>query len=177
MRKSEERRFREFAREQSAALRRTGYLLSGDWHLAADLTQQTLIKLYRAWTRLECVAQPVSYARKVLLRCWLDERRRVWRGAELRDGEVPDTADDSPGPDERQERAVLRAQLFRSLDTLPPRQRAVLVLRFFESLSVTETAAVLGCSEGTVKSQASRGLVALRTGIDSRSATAMREFL
>lgn len=177
MRKSDENRFREFAREQSPALRRTGYLLCGDWHLAADLSQQTLIKLYGAWTRLECSAKPVSYARKVLLRCWLDERRRKWRQVERRDGEVPDGVDQAMSPADRQELATLRTTLFRLLDELAPRQRAVLVLRFFESLSITETAETLGCTEGTVKSQTSRALAALRTVIDGESADAMKEFL
>ncbi|OLF09478.1 RNA polymerase subunit sigma-24 [Actinophytocola xinjiangensis] len=175
MRKTEENRFREFAREQSAALRRTGYLLCGDWHLADDLTQQTLIKLYRAWPRLERDAAPVSYARKVLLRCWLDERRRPWRRAERRDGEIPDGADPATGPVEAHELVSLRAALFRSLDELGPRQRAVLVLRYFESLSITETAAALGCTEGTVKSQAARGLAALRTSVDVRAEDLTKE--
>jgi RNA polymerase sigma-70 factor (sigma-E family) len=177
MRKAHEDRFREFAREQSTALRRTAYLLCGDWHLADDLTQQTLIKLHGAWSRLGSQDHPVSYARKVLLRCWLDERRRPWRRVERRDGEVPDGADQAMGPASRQELASLRTELFESLNAVPPRQRAVLVLRFFESLSVSETAVVLGCTEGTVKSQTARGLATLRTVLDTTSADAMKEFL
>jgi RNA polymerase sigma-70 factor (sigma-E family) len=180
MRKPDEVRFREFAREHAAGLRRTAYLLCGDWHLADDLTQQALIKLYGAWTRLECEFQPVSYARKILLRCWLDERRRPWRRAEQRDGEVPDSPDQAEGPVVRQEIASLRAELFSSLKAIAPRQRAVLVLRFFESLSVEETASALGCSEGTVKSQTARGLAALRVVVDGAPADStalMKEFL
>jgi RNA polymerase sigma-70 factor (sigma-E family) len=177
MRKPDEDRFREFAREHSAALRRTAYLLCGDWHLADDLTQQTLIKLFGAWTRLECEFHPVSYARKTLLRCWLDERRRPWRRAERRDGEIPERPDRSEGPAARQELASLRAELFETLREIAPRQRAVLVLRFFESLSVSETAAALGCSEGTVKSQTSRALTAVRAVLDRAPAPVTKEFL
>jgi len=180
MRKPDEDRFREFAREQAGALRRTAYLLCGDWHLADDLTQLALIKLHGAWTRLECEFQPVSYARKILLRCWLDERRRPWRRAERRDGEVPDNPDQTVGPVVKQELAGLRAELFSTLKAIAPRQRAVLVLRFFESLSVEETAAALGCTEGTVKSQTARGLAAVRAVLDGAPADAtalMKEFL
>jgi DNA-directed RNA polymerase specialized sigma24 family protein len=75
MRKSDEDRFREFARGNAIALRRSAYLLCGDWHLADDLVQTTLIKLHGAWPRVHRRHQPVSYARKILLRSWLDERR------------------------------------------------------------------------------------------------------
>jgi RNA polymerase sigma-70 factor (sigma-E family) len=163
MRKSDEDRFREFARGNAVALRRSAYLLCGDWHLADDLTQTTLIKLHGAWPRVHRRHQPVSFARKILLRCWLDERRRPWRRTERRVGEVPEAADPTAGPAAIADAAGLRVELFGLLAALPPRQRAVLVLRYFESLSVGETAAALGCSEGTVKSQASRGLAMLRT--------------
>jgi RNA polymerase sigma-70 factor (sigma-E family) len=171
MRTSEEERFREFAREQATALRRSAYLLCGDWHLADDLTQTTLIKLHGAWPRVTRRHQPVSYARKILLRCWLDERRRPWRRAEQRGGEVPEGVDPSAGPAGTHELAGQRAELVGLLAALPPRQRAVLVLRYFESLSVGETAAALGCSEGTVKSQAARGLAAMRTRLDGAART------
>lgn len=147
-------------------LRRSAYLLCGDWHLADDLTQATLIKLHGAWPRVVRQHQPVSYARKILLRNWLDERRRPWRRAERRDGTLPETADGTAGPATLQEQAGLRAELVDLLAVLPPRQRAVLVLRYFESLSVGETAAALGCSEGTVKSQAARGLATIRARLD-----------
>jgi RNA polymerase sigma-70 factor (sigma-E family) len=167
MRTSDESRFREFAREHAVALRRSAFLLCGDWYTADDLVQTMLIKLHDAWPRISRRHQPVSYARKVLLRCWLDERRRPWRRAERRDGELPEGPDPAAGPAARHDAAGLRAELFGLLDVLPPRQRAVLVLRYFEALSVTETAAALGCSEGTVKSQASRGLAVLRARLES----------
>ena len=119
---------------------------------------------------------PVGYARKILLRCWLDERRKPWRRKENRDGEVPDGALLAPDPAASYGQGQARAELFRALSSVPPRQRAVLVLRFFESLSVAETAEVLGCSEGTVKSQTARGLAAMRAALPLTAATALKEF-
>src|SRR5918997_1818098 len=135
MRKADEDRFREFARSQAVVLRRSAYLLCGDWHLAEDLTQTALIKVHRAWPRVVRTDRPVSYARKTLLRCWLDERRRPWRRAERRGEPVPDGVDRHADPAGAAERDDLRGELFRALSAIPPRQRAVLVLRFFESLS------------------------------------------
>lgn len=169
MRQADEDRFREFARTQAGLLRRCGYLLCGDWHLADDLVQTTLIKLYRAWPRISDTDRPVSYARATLVRCWLDERRRPWRRAEERSGDVPEVEDATVDPARCQDRAVVRAELLTALAQLPKRQRAVLVLRFFTGLSVQETAVELGCSEGTVKSHTARALAALRTHDFSRS--------
>jgi RNA polymerase sigma-70 factor (sigma-E family) len=166
MRKADEERFREFARGNATLLRRSAYLLCGDWHLADDLVQATLIKMHRAWPRVTRTDRPVSYARKTLLRCWLDERRRPWRRAERRDGELPESADALADPADSVQRDDLRDELFQALAEVPPRQRAVLVLRFFESLSVAEAAEVLGCSEGTVKSQTARGLAAMKAALD-----------
>ena len=177
MRKADEIRFREFARSQAVALRRSAYLLCGEWHLAEDLVQTTLIKMHRAWPRVVRTDRPVSYARKTLLRCWLDERRRPWRRAERRDGVVPEGADSGADPAIAVAHRDLRAELFRVLSAIPPRQRAVLVLRFFESLSVAETAEALGCSEGTVKSQTARGLAAMRAALDFPAPTALRSEL
>jgi RNA polymerase sigma-70 factor (sigma-E family) len=172
MRKADEERFREFARNNATMLRRSAYLLCGDWHLADDLTQAALIKMHRAWPRVKRTDNPVSYARKTLLRCWLDERRRPWRRAELRDGEVPDGLEQNADPAQQM---GTREELFMALAQISPRQRAVLVLRFFESLSVAEVAEALGCSEGTVKSQTSRGLAAMKAVIDPETAaTALR---
>jgi RNA polymerase sigma-70 factor (sigma-E family) len=162
MRRANEDEFREFARAQARPLRRSAYLLCGDWHLADDLVQATLIKLHNAWPRVMRRHQPVSYARKILLRNWLDEMKRPWRRRERQDGTVPEIADRTAGPAALHELAGLRAELFDGLAALPPRQRAVLVLRYFESLSISETAAALGCTEGTVKSQANRGLANMR---------------
>jgi RNA polymerase sigma-70 factor (sigma-E family) len=174
MRKADEDRFREFARSQAMAMRRSAYLLCGEWHLAEDLVQTALMKMHRAWPRVVRTDRPVNYARRTLLRCWLDERRRPWRRAERRDGLVPEAAEDATDPAWAQQLRDLRGELFGALAAIPPRQRAVLVLRYFESLSVAETAEVLGCSEGTVKSQAARGLAAMKTAIEKAAQTALR---
>jgi len=169
MRQADENRFREFARHHALPLRRSAYLLCGDWHLAEDLVQATLIKLHGVWPRVDRVHQPVSYARKILLNRWLAERRRAWRRSEDRSGDVPEGTGLAWSPETSQEQAELRAELFGLLAAIAPRQRAVLVLRFIEELSVAETAAALDCSEGTVKSQTAKGLAAIRAALDTRS--------
>ncbi|OLR89660.1 SigE family RNA polymerase sigma factor [Actinokineospora bangkokensis] len=158
MRPADEARFRDFAAAQALPLRRQAYLLSSDWHLAEDLVQDALLKLYRAWPRLGAADPPLNYARRTLVRTWLDERRRPWRRREDRSGVLPDPA----GVGGETERVDARGPLLAALARLAPRQRAVLVLRYFCGLSVPATAAALGISEGTVKSQSARGLDALR---------------
>jgi len=165
MRAAEEDEFREFATEQAGSLRRCAYLFCGDWHLAEDLMQSTLIKMYRAWPKVRRQESLRNYARTVLLNTWLDEKRRPWRRSELSDGVVPDAADASTDPSVAEARGWARELVHAALLELAPRQRAALVLRFFDELSIAETAAVLGCSQGTVKSQTSRGLDALRAAV------------
>lgn len=162
MGRPDEEAFRLFARRVLPGLRRTAYLLCGDWHAADDLVQVAGLKLFRSWSKIDRNSVPLNYARKVLVNCWLDERRRSWRRHEQLFGEVPETAVVGGGPVETSERREVRDQLLRALAAVPRGQRAVLVLRYFESMSVTETASALGCSEGTVKSQTSRGLTALK---------------
>lgn len=166
-----EQEFREFAREQAAPLRRFAYLLCADWHLAEDLVQAALVKMYRAWPRIQRRETVSRYARQTLLRCWLDEKRRPWRRSERRDGEVPEVADPATDLGLHGDRTVDRELVLRAMTELPPRQRAVLVLRFWEERSVAETAAILKCSDGNVKSQQSRGLDKLRTVMDRLSST------
>jgi RNA polymerase sigma-70 factor (sigma-E family) len=163
MRKADEDRFRDFARDQALLLRRCAYLLCGDWHLAEDLVQTTLVKLYGAWPRIQDTDRPFNYARRTLTRCWLDERRRPWRRAEERSGEVPEVVDPGVDPALAHHRTVMRSDLLGALADLPPRQRAVLVLRYFSGMSVAEVAQALGCAEGTVKSQTFKALAALRS--------------
>ena len=162
MRQRDSSDFDAFASRSTTALTRLAYLLCGDRHLAHDLVQTCLIRLYQAWPRLRDHDAADAYARKVLLRCWLNERRRPWRRAESRDGRVPDTRTterDTAGDVHLKE--VMRAALAK----LPPRQRAAVVLRYWSQHSVTETAAIMRCSEGTVKSQSARGLAALRQAL------------
>jgi RNA polymerase sigma-70 factor (sigma-E family) len=153
--------FREWAQGRQSALRRTAFLLCGDWHQAQDLVQETLTKLYRHWTRLSDRDGLDAYARTVLVRAYTDERRRR-RSTERPVASVPDVAD-RPGEESR---ADLRMILLAALAVMPRSQRAVLVLRYWEDLTQAQTAAVLGCSEGNVKSQASRGLASLRSELD-----------
>ena len=145
-------------------LRATAYLLCGDWDLAQDLTQTAFTKLYRVWGRVERHDTLDQYARRVLVRTFLDEKRRPWR-RELStvpgSAALDSTALDSAAPDARgvHERMLLQTALGR----IPKRRRAVLVLRFWADLSVEQVADILGCSTGTVKSQTSHGLADLRS--------------
>jgi RNA polymerase sigma-70 factor (sigma-E family) len=151
-----EREFREFVTARSSALLRTAYLLGGDWATAEDLLQVALTKTYLAWLRLGTIDAVEPYARRVLVNTATSWWRRRWHGE--RPTEVlPDTPA-SDGLDERLE----RDRLWRHVITLPTRQRAVLVLRFYEDQSEAETARLLGVSVGTVKSQCARALATLR---------------
>src|SRR4051812_11274503 len=158
MSRADEAGFRSYASARRAALRRTAYLLCGDWHHADDLVQSTLVKLYVAWPRLRQTEAPDAYARRTLVRCFLDERRRPWR----REAPVETVADRPTSGDPIDTRLDLRA----ALDRLPVRQRATLLLRFWVDASVAETADALNCSEGTVKSQTARALTTLRGLLD-----------
>jgi RNA polymerase sigma-70 factor (sigma-E family) len=146
--------FREWALARQAHLRRSAFLLCRDWHLAEDLTQTALAKLYAAWHRVSAGETRDAYARRVLYRTFVDETRRGYR-REFPGADLPDSA--APAVD-----SELRMTLLDAVGLLPPRGRAVIVLRFWEDLSVEDTAAALGCSTGTVKSQTARGLAALR---------------
>ena len=146
--------FEEFAAAYGARLRRTAFLLAGDWHTAADLAQTTLTKMFLAWRRVGRDAGVYAYAQRVLINSYLATKRRR-ASSELTLGEMPDTP--TPVDD-----TALRVALLGALGTLPPRVRAVLILRFWEDLPVAEVATLLGCAEGTVKSQTARGLDRLR---------------
>ncbi|NJC69376.1 SigE family RNA polymerase sigma factor [Planosporangium thailandense] len=151
-----EREFRDFVAARSTALLRTAYLLSGDWGAAEDLLQVSLTKTYLAWRRIERIEAVEPYARKVLVNTATSWWRRRWHGE--RPTEVLPERAISDGLDARLERDALWAHV----KELPARQRAVLVLRFYEDLSEVDTAALLGVSVGTVKSQCSRALATLR---------------
>jgi RNA polymerase sigma-70 factor (sigma-E family) len=170
MRREDEDRYREFVVAQAAPLRRCAYLFCGDWHFAEDLMQTALVKIYRAWPKVVRQEITGSYARKVLLRTWLDEKRRPWRRSEIGQADLPERSDTTIEPEAAAERSWARDVVHRALLQVPPRQRAVLVLRYFDDLSVAETAEAMGCSEGTVKSQAARGLANLRVAISRPAA-------
>jgi RNA polymerase sigma-70 factor (sigma-E family) len=155
MKPADEREYREFVTARMEPLRRTAYLLCRDWHTADDLVSITIGKLYRHWRRVRAAENLDAYVRGVLTHAWLDERRRPWRR------ETP-TADTPDRPQPPVTGIGDRLALLDLLAQLPPRRRAVVVLRFYCDLSVEETAGILRISEGTVKSQAARGLAALR---------------
>jgi RNA polymerase sigma-70 factor (sigma-E family) len=152
-----EEQFREFVAHRSAALLRTAYLLAGDWGAAEDLLQVTLTKTYLAWRRLGRIDAVEPYARRVLVNTATSWWRRRWHGE--RPTESLPERPVSDGLDARLERDAL----WQHVKQLPTRQRAVLVLRFYEDMSEADTAAMLGVSVGTVKSQCARALASLRT--------------
>ncbi|MEU4741368.1 SigE family RNA polymerase sigma factor [Actinosynnema sp. NPDC023658] len=148
--------FAEYFAARSEAMRGTAYLLCGDWHRAEDLVQATFAKLYVAWRRINRHEALDAYTRQTLVRTFVSELRRGWFRKERVSEATADVA--AVGRGSVEDRVVLLAALAK----VPPRQRAVLVLRYWEDLSVEETARALSCSEGTVKSQAARGLQTLR---------------
>ena len=148
--------FAELVEATWPGLYRTAYLLLGEHHLAEDLVQTSLAKTYVSWSKVREPAAAAGYARVVLANTassWF--RRRSWRN-ERPAAQLPEPAARGPEPSDRP--AVVAA-----LRTLPPRQRAVVVLRYYADLSVREVADALGISEGTVKSQTSHALSSLRT--------------
>jgi RNA polymerase sigma-70 factor (sigma-E family) len=152
--------FEDFVRARSAALFRFALLLTAhqDRSEAEDLLQEALERVYRAWPRICRSGDPERYVRRVLANASADRWRRLRRRPER-----PLTDDDGgPAAADHASDVADRDFLLRALGSLAPRQRAVLVLRYFCDLSEAETADVLGCGVGTVKSQASRGLARLR---------------
>src|SRR5258706_15678061 len=147
--------FAAFVRDRSAQLARTAFLLTADRHLAEDLVQTALAKVADRWTRIAGQGDPTPYVRKVMLHTAIPWRRRRSSG-ETPVASMPDSPDSTAALADEDER------LRRALREVPPRQRAALVLRFYEDLSEAETAAALGCSVGTVKSQTAKGLARLR---------------
>jgi RNA polymerase sigma-70 factor (sigma-E family) len=155
--------FREFVRGRFEPLRALAYVTCGDWQAAEDAVAGSLAKLYLRWGK---VAAPDAYARTMVVRAAIHEKRRPWR----RERAVGDAFPDVAGPDPS--KAVdERLRLTAALAHVPTRQRAVLVLRFLEGLSVEETAEILGCRPGTVKSQSARGLDTLRAVLAAEDIT------
>jgi RNA polymerase sigma-70 factor (sigma-E family) len=156
------RRFSEYVAARREVVRRTAYVMCGDWHWADDLTQTAFIRLAAGWHRIRDQQAVDAYVRTCLVRAYLAETRRLWRRRERPVAVFPDTAGADPGAGEDAEAVTRRLVFADALRRLPPRQRVTLVCRFYQELDVAETAAALGCSEGTVKSQTARGLAALR---------------
>jgi RNA polymerase sigma-70 factor (sigma-E family) len=150
--------FREFVQRRGPALSRVAYLLTGDHQLAEDLLQTALTRSVPRWSRLVAAGDPEAYVRRIMV----NERTTWWRrGRYERVGHIDLGPEPAAAADEA-DRVALRASLVAALSRLTPRQRTVLVLRFYADLSVEETAHALGCSIGTVKSTTSDALSRLR---------------
>ena len=149
--------YAQFVGSRLPALRRAAYLLCGDWTRGDDIVQRALTDVYVRWRRIRQVDNLDAYVRAVLVHRFIDEQRRGWARVHLTD-RLPDRG----GDDVRLDSVVDGMDVRSALAELAPRQRAVLVLRFFCDLSVEPTADALRCSPGTVKSQTSVALAAMR---------------
>ncbi|HEX5740623.1 MAG TPA: SigE family RNA polymerase sigma factor [Pilimelia sp.] len=157
MKPADEERFREFVNGRSAALLRSAYLLVGDRGRAEDLVQTALIKTYASWPRIRDLGALEAYVRRAMV----TTATSWWRRRRLREHPVGDALPTAVA--DGLEAVAERDAMWRQLAALPVKQRAVLVLRYYEGLSEAEIAEVLAVSRGTVKSHASRALAALRT--------------
>jgi RNA polymerase sigma-70 factor (sigma-E family) len=150
--------FTAFVAARLQALRWVAYLLCQDWHHADDLVQVTITRLYVHWHRVRVMDHPEAFARTILVRTFISERRSGWARKVRLPGEIPDYPGVGPDHDDA-------IDVNAALAALPPRQRATLVLRFYCDQTVDQVAGVLGCSVGTVKSQTSKGLGSLRLAL------------
>jgi RNA polymerase sigma-70 factor (sigma-E family) len=146
-----------FVRRRGDHHLRTAVLLTGDWHTAEDLVQTGLVKLYRVWSRLDTTADPDAYLRRILVNTHRSWWRARWR-REVPAAGLPDRAGAGDPADDQAVAEVVR----KALTALPVRQRTALVLRFFEDLPEAQVAELMGCSAGSVKTHAHRGLRAMR---------------
>lgn len=149
--------FRYFVISRSPGLVRAAWLLTGDLATAEDLVQTSLAKVWSRWSHVVRQDAPEAYVRRVMMSTFLTWNRRRWH-AELALGELPDTAEANNDLHEVER----RWSVARALRTLPPRQRAVVVLRYFEDLTEVQVARALSCSVGTVKSQNAKAIKQLR---------------
>lgn len=169
MRAADEAEFKAYAAARMRDLRRTAFLLCGDWHHADDVVQTVFTKLYINWDKVQRHDRLDGYVHTMLVRATFDRRRRLsWR-RELSSAQPPETPTATAASVED------RLVLVEALAKMPPRQRAVVVLRFWQDLDVTETAHLLGCTEGTVKSQSARGLAKLRELLATEPAAELME--
>lgn len=162
--------FRAWVLARREPLRRTAFLLCGDWHLADDLVQDALARVWPRWSRISSSGEPDAYVRKAVVNLYLDHRRRPFRREVLASAPADLVTAGAPGGPGRQ--PVIagpdlgeRERLLSALARIAPGQRAVLVLRYWDDLSIEQTAGVLGRSRGHVKSQAARGLANLRQAL------------
>jgi len=155
--------FEQYMAARQPSLLRTAYLLTGDQHSAEDLVQTSLAKLYLAWDKVQRREMLDGYVRRIMVNENNSLWRRAWKRKEVTTDEVPDRVGTSDRPDHGESSA-----LWEFVQTLPRKQRAVVVLRYYEDLSESEVAETLGISVGTVKSQSSRALAALRERVHTR---------
>jgi RNA polymerase sigma-70 factor (sigma-E family) len=155
---SRDTEYTEYVAARLSSLRRLAAVLCGDWQRADDLVQSTLAKLYVHWGRVRAADHADAYARSVLVHEFIHERRSGWARRVSLSGQVIDGPAAAVDQD-----AVL--DLRAAVAALPARQRATLVLRFYCDLNVDQSAAILGCSPGTVKSQTARALDSVRRAL------------
>ena len=168
--------FDQFVAASGDALLRTAYLMVWDAAEAEDLVQDCLLTVARRWPRVRRMDHPHAYARRVLVNLALDgAQRRTRRRQELVGDETATLSAVDEASARRLDAVGVRAELLQALSTLAPRQRAVLVLRYFEDLSEAQTAELLGCSVGTVKSTASRGLTRLQAALSPNLSLTTKE--
>ena len=148
--------FSEFVEARSSALFRTAYLMVGDHQLAQDLLQEALVKTLLAWPRLRDRSNVDAYTRRIIVTTSISWRRRR-SFHERPTGALPERVDPDPV-----EAVVTHDAVIAALLTVPPRQRAAIVLRYYQDLTEAQTAEVMGCSVGAVKSQVAAGLARLR---------------
>ena len=155
--------FTAYAGTRWPALYRLDVLLAGESE-ADDLAQQTLFRAYRAWDRVVAAASPDAYVRKIMVNTLISQRSRQRRGLELvTSRRIADRTESA------EEAVVQHDELWSRISLLPPRQRAVIVLRYYEDMSEQAIAEALGCAPGTVKSQAAAALKTLRISYDTLS--------
>lgn len=169
-RASRDAEFEQYMAARQPSLLRTAYLLTGDRHSAEDLVQSALAKLYLSWDKVQRREHLDGYVRRILV----NEHNSLWRRAWKRREVVTDELPDDVGVADRHDHGE-RSALWDFVHGLPRKQRAVVVLRFYEELSEPEVAEVLGVSVGTVKSQCSRALAALRQRVHTQPLLARRE--
>ena len=150
----DEEEFAAFVRASRRRLWRLAYLVCGDWHRAEDVVQTALTRLYSRWSTIRRDEGPDRYANRAVVNAAIDDRRRPWQRREHSTHALPELV--APEDD------GLTFALAQALSQLPPRQRAVVVLRYIEDLDSETTAELLGISAGTVRSQAAKGVATLR---------------
>lgn len=150
--------FTAYFASRAGLVRRSAYVLCGDWHAADDLAQEAFLKLAASLDKVRDPTALDAYVRTCLIRAYLREQKRSWRRREYPMAAVPD----GPRPTDIAEHQVRRLAVAQALRSLPPRRRAILVCRYLWDLDVETTAGILGCSAGTVKSQTARALDQLR---------------